>query len=135
MDLSTEAHLEAEILFESTTHRAFDTGQSFSPRQPQQKEGATAAIISERLKGKASEFNRFLDRLYVQMTFSNSGPRIPENIRSKIMEPFFTTKDEGKGPGLGLSISRGIIEQHGGEFYLDHGSWHTTFVLLLPAAR
>lgn len=62
----------------------------------------------------------------------DSGKGIPAHIRDKIMQPFFTSKDVGKGIGLGLSISRGIVESHGGKFYLDERELHTTFVIELP---
>jgi C4-dicarboxylate-specific signal transduction histidine kinase len=60
---------------------------------------------------------------------SDSGKKIEEKIANKIMEPFFTTKEVGKGAGLGLSISQGIIETHGGHFYLDQSALHTSFVI------
>ena len=65
---------------------------------------------------------------------TDCGPGIPKDIASKILEPFFTTKETGKGTGLGLSISVGIVEEHGGKLYLDHGHDNTRFVLELPKA-
>ena len=64
----------------------------------------------------------------------DSGPGIPLEIRSRIMEPFFTTKEVGKGIGLGLSLSRTIAEEHGGKLELVGSEGHTCFSLSLPAA-
>jgi signal transduction histidine kinase len=58
---------------------------------------------------------------------------MPEEICAKVFEPFFTTKDFGKGTGLGLTVVKGIIEDHGGtievESVVDKG---TTFWIRLP---
>ena len=48
------------------------------------------------------------------------------------MRPFFTTKEVGKGNGLGLSISKGIIEDHNGKFFLKRECENTCFVIELP---
>ena len=48
------------------------------------------------------------------------------------MEPFFTTKEVGAGSGLGLSTSKGIIEEVNGKFYLDKNNKNTCFVIELP---
>jgi PAS domain S-box-containing protein len=69
---------------------------------------------------------------FLRFTVSDSGPGIPESLRSKIMQPFFTTKPVGKGTGLGLSISHGIAAGHGGRLTLDTLAPRTTFVLELP---
>lgn len=63
---------------------------------------------------------------------ADSGKKIPEEVISKIMQPFFTTKEIGKGTGLGLSVSKGIIESHNGNFYLETKATHTTFIIELP---
>jgi PAS domain S-box-containing protein len=71
----------------------------------------------------------------VALSVIDSGPGIPLEIRTRVMEPFFTTKPVGKGTGLGLSLSKTIAEDHGGslEHGEDHG--HTRFSMILPLAR
>lgn len=68
------------------------------------------------------------------ISFLDNGEGIPEDVRPRLMDPFFTTKGVGKGTGIGLSISRGIIKSHGGEFYLNDGCENTEFIISLPNA-
>lgn len=51
----------------------------------------------------------------IEIIFGNNGPLIEEKDLDKIFDPFFTTKEPGKGTGLGMSISYGLIKDHGGE--------------------
>jgi signal transduction histidine kinase len=68
---------------------------------------------------------------FIRILVKDSGSGIAENIRSRMMEPFFSTKSGG-GTGLGLSISQGIIEDHNGKLYFDESGIHTTFVVEIP---
>jgi len=70
------------------------------------------------------------DNLLISVT--DSGDGIPESVRSKITQPFFTTKPVNKGTGLGLSISSSIISSHGGTLQLDTNSKNTRFNIHLP---
>lgn len=70
---------------------------------------------------------------FIRVTDSGSG--IPDHIADKLFQPFFTTKGIGKGTGIGLSISFGIIKKHGGEIFLDRSSEFTSFVIRLPLGQ
>jgi signal transduction histidine kinase len=71
---------------------------------------------------------------HIDIAISDTGTGIePENL-SKVMEPFFTTKPEGKGTGLGLPICRRIVEEHKGTFDIKSESGKGTIALItLPA--
>lgn len=71
----------------------------------------------------------------VQIAVMDSGPGIPDAIKSKLMNPFFTTKDVGKGTGLGLSIVAGFARGHSGRLYLDENSPRTRFVVIFPKSQ
>lgn len=68
----------------------------------------------------------------VSFSVSDSGHGIPDDVQKKIFQPFFTTKEVGLGTGMGLSISKGIVEKHCGKIYLDTKSDHTCFVVNIP---
>ena len=69
----------------------------------------------------------------VLIRIQDTGTGIPEELRNKIFEAFFTTKKKVKGVGLGLSVCYGIIKDHGGEIRVDSKEGKgTTFTISLP---
>jgi signal transduction histidine kinase len=71
----------------------------------------------------------------VDISVTDAGPGIPEDIRKRIFEPLFTTKQAGGGTGVGLSISRMVAEKHGGRLWIDSQCPNTRFVLSLPVSE
>ncbi len=74
------------------------------------------------------------DRTWVIAQVADNGPGIPAQVLPRIFEPFFTTKRIGQGVGLGLSVSYGIVEQHGGRLSVESRPGRSVFTLELPAA-
>ncbi len=71
---------------------------------------------------------------WIRLTVTDTGPGIPDDVRDRVFDPFYTTKRHGKGTGLGLSITHGIVTDHGGEISVESkvGEW-TRFHVDLPA--
>jgi signal transduction histidine kinase len=70
----------------------------------------------------------------VEISVKDNGAGIPENVKNKIFQPFFTTKPTGEGTGLGLSLSYDIITKgHGGELKVSTKEGeYTEFIVILP---
>jgi signal transduction histidine kinase len=90
--------------------------------QAMKTEGTLTVSIEEDTEGKN-----------VLIKISDTGPGIPEEDISKIFEPFFTTKPVGEGTGLGLSVSRSLVQEHKGEIEVESKLGKgTTFIITLP---
>jgi PAS domain S-box-containing protein len=74
------------------------------------------------------------DAQVVEISISDNGAGIPPSIRSRVFDPYFTTKPQGTGTGIGLAVSRGLMESHGGTLELveGRGLGGACFVLRLP---
>jgi signal transduction histidine kinase len=95
--------------------------------------------VSERAKREGTSYQPQVtvttkktgDKIEIQV--SDNGPGIPDSIREKIFQPFFTTKPTGQGTGLGLSLSYDIVKAHGGEIEVEaKENEGTTFKILIP---
>jgi signal transduction histidine kinase len=74
------------------------------------------------------------DTTWVITQVADNGPGIAPSVLPRVFEPFFTTKKVGEGTGLGLSVSYGIVEQHGGRLAVESEPGRTVFTLELPSA-
>lgn len=96
--------------------------------------------VREKAKSASSDFKpevivqtRKVDNSLI-VKIQDNGQGIPESIKEKILQPFFTTKPAGEGTGLGLSLSYDIIKAHGGELKIESQEGEgTTFSIVLPA--
>jgi PAS domain S-box-containing protein len=77
---------------------------------------------------------RFTGR-FVELAVSDNGPGIEQAVVDRMFEPFYSTKEVGKGSGMGLSMVHGIVHEHGGHVIVDTAPGKgATFRVLLPAA-
>jgi len=71
-----------------------------------------------------------------EIIVEDNGCGIPLHVRPRIFDPFFTTKGTGEGTGLGLSVSLGIVQRHGGEMVVESEEGKgTRFTIRLPLVR
>ncbi len=72
----------------------------------------------------------------MEIEFTDTGPGIYPNNLDKIFEPFFTTKPVGKGTGLGLPVSYGIVKKHGGDIVVkSQVGKGSSFFVHLPESK
>ena len=70
----------------------------------------------------------------VEISVRDNGNGIPDNVKDKIFQPFFTTKPTGQGTGLGLSLSYDIVKAHGGELTVETKNGEgTKFIIVFIA--
>ncbi|OQW47202.1 MAG: hypothetical protein A4S09_15515 [Proteobacteria bacterium SG_bin7] len=68
----------------------------------------------------------------IQISVTDNGPPVAIEVRDKILQPFFSTKKTKAHLGLGLTLSKQILERHGGEIFFDSKSEYTRFIVRLP---
>jgi PAS domain S-box-containing protein len=97
--------------------------------------GGTVTISAENREVSADQFPGVTSGDYVRLAVTDSGSGIASDVIERVMEPFFTTKEFGKGSGLGLSMVYGFAKQSNGAFQIDSElGLGTTAELWLPRA-
>ena len=71
----------------------------------------------------------------IEISVRDNGPGIPDDIRDKIFQPFFTTKPTGQGTGLGLSLSYDIVKAHGGDIQVESQAEKGCFITMILPIR
>jgi PAS domain S-box-containing protein len=74
--------------------------------------------LEERPQPRRVRLTAHAEGAWVQLAVADNGPGIADDIRSRVFDPFFTTKPVGSGTGIGLAVSRGLVEAHGGSLVL-----------------
>jgi signal transduction histidine kinase len=71
----------------------------------------------------------------VKLSFEDTGPGVPTEIRGRIFDAFFTTKSTGQSDGIGLTVSQSVIADHDGELTLEQHGQGACFVVTLPSSK
>lgn len=70
---------------------------------------------------------------WISISVTDDGPGVPEELKERIFQPFFTTKKKQNATGLGLTVAAGFVQQMGGVLRFDTAPGKTTFQMLLPS--
>ena len=146
--LDTDIHAGIESTLALCARKARDLGVTLEKRlapelprlhaHPAELNEVWAHLVDNALDATAPWHGRVvvstaLERDAIVVEVRDDGPGVPEEIQDRIWEPFFTTKEVGRGTGLGLDIARRIItDQHGGELLLSSVPGDTRFTVRLP---
>jgi signal transduction histidine kinase len=108
--------------------------------RPDQISQVLLNLLSNSLKAIGNQSSKWIsissrqEGGFVLVSVTDSGTGIPDSVASRMMEPFFSTRELGEGAGLGLSMSLGIIKDHGGELAYSLFNGHTRFTFSLPTS-
>jgi len=86
-----------------------------------------------RIQAICSSCRQPADGRFIELLVRDTGPGIPPQVMDRMFEPFFSTKEVGRGSGMGLSLAHGIVHDHGGHIVVDSvPNERTKFRVLLP---
>ena len=110
----------------NASHAMEETGGTF-------KVSVEKVILDD---NSAKEYPKLSSGEHIKIRISDTGPGINPDIIDRIFDPYFTTKEVGKGSGMGLSVVHGIVKNHNGAITVDSNPGKgTTFNILFPKAN
>lgn len=140
IEISKERMNKNQVQFQFTCDKIIDYGYMIKAR-PSEIVQVLMNLMNNSFDAIRSSEDPWLkiDLKLIDATFqievTDSGPSIQPEIAKRMMEPFFTTKTTGSGTGLGLSVSRQIIQNHNGKLFYDGTTKNTKFVFQLKRAE
>jgi len=109
--------------FYAVNEKKIITGNKFEPK---------IKVSTRKVHGGPMDKKNPKKSEWIEINVSDNGNGVPDQIKEKIFQPFFTTKPTGKGTGLGLSLAYDIIKAHDGELRVESVSGEgTTFTIVL----
>lgn len=116
-----ETHADADLLHQVLVNLIVNARQAL-----EEKGGDDRRVVLR------AAFEQATNTIVIEV--ADNGPGIPATIRNRIFDPFFTTKPQDHGTGIGLAVSRGLVEAHGGTLDLapQQPASGATFVVRLP---
>ncbi|MBN2533621.1 MAG: sensor histidine kinase [Spirochaetales bacterium] len=127
------------ILVEKTIHE--DAPVYISPNELMQVflnilKNAYDALVENKTSNPKVSIALFREDEYQVVEIEDNGPGIPEKLKSRIFEPYFSTKDESKGTGLGLYMSKTIVTEHcGGNMVVKEKTPGACFIIRIPISN
>jgi two-component system, NtrC family, sensor kinase len=116
------------VILNLITNAFYIVNEKNKERNPDYK--PTVTVITKSIKNSSADDSK---KDFIEISVADNGSGIPDSIKEKIFQPFFTTKPTGQGTGLGLSLSYDIVKAHGGELNVEtNEGLGSAFTILLP---
>jgi C4-dicarboxylate-specific signal transduction histidine kinase len=96
---------------------------------------AVHALDEKKKEDRKIEINTFIEDTFAVLVIRDNGPGLPTEDKSKLFDPFFSTKNSGEGMGLGLAIVKRYIDKYGGRINAaNHAEGGAQFTIKFPLA-
>ena len=128
----TEPEIPVYAYIDSTSFMSLLLNLFINARDAMKKEGTLSISFEKEVFPNPEHPRRVPRQEYVHITVSDTGSGISDEDAANIWSPFFTTKKQGKGTGLGLAMAREVMKKHGGDIWFESKAGiGTTFHLLV----